>query len=138
YVTLVLRDRLAEGVKQSGTILLERDSLPAYLAKRRWFSAKGQKIEAVRFAYVAPLPGGERELLMAEIETRIDGATQRWQMPLSMVWEDETTGPLPNQLALSRVRRGRRVGLLTDAFAVPSFALQMLQALAEGTRIETD
>ncbi|HSI02195.1 MAG TPA: maltose alpha-D-glucosyltransferase [Reyranella sp.] len=138
YVTLVLRERLAEAVKQSAAILLERDALPAYLTKRRWFSAKGQKIEALHFAYVAPLPGGDRELLMAEIETRIDGATQRWQMPLSMVWEDETTGPLPGQLALSRVRRGRRVGLLTDAFAVPSFATTVLQLLANRATIETD
>ena len=69
--------------------MLERDALPAYLAKRRWFSAKDQKIDAVHIAYTAPLPGGDRELLMAEIETRIDGATQRWQMPLSIFWEDE-------------------------------------------------
>jgi maltose alpha-D-glucosyltransferase/alpha-amylase len=35
------------------------------------------------------------------------------------------------------VRRGRRVGLVTDAFAVPSFALQMLKAMAERKEIET-
>ncbi len=139
YVTLVLRDGIAANLKQAdSTALLEGDALPAYLDKRRWFSAKGQTIESARIAYTAPLPGGDRELLMAEIETRIDGATQRWQMPLSMVWEDETSGPLPGQLALSRVRRGRRVGLLTDAFAVTAFAVQMLQAMAEGTQIETE
>ena len=90
--------------------------------KRRWFSAKGQKIESARIAYTAPLPGGDRELLLAEIETQIDGATQRWQMPLVDRLGRRAGGPLPGQLALSRVRRGRRVGLLTDAFAVPSFA----------------
>src|SRR5438045_1867311 len=103
YVTLVLRDGLANALKQPATSsLLERDSLPAYLAKRRWFSAKDQKIESAHLAYTAPLPGGDRELLLAEIETRIDGATQRWQMPLAIAWEDEPAGPLPGQLALSR------------------------------------
>src|SRR4051812_40039852 len=138
YVTLVLRDGLANGLRQSAGSLLEREPLPAYLAKRRWFSAKGQHIETAHLAYMAALPGGDRELLLAEIETRIDGATQRWQMPLSVAWEDEPTAPLPIQLALSRVRRGRRVGLLTDAFALPGFALQMLQALADRAEIATD
>src|SRR5205807_3786153 len=41
------------------------------------------------------------------------------------------------QLALARVRRGRRTGLLTDAFTLPAFAHQMLGALAHGARIET-
>jgi maltose alpha-D-glucosyltransferase/alpha-amylase len=139
YVTLVLRDALANGLRLPGnTSLLERDALPAYLLKRRWFSAKDQTIESAHIAYTVPLLGGDRELLLAEIETRIDGANQRWQMPLAIVWEDEPPAPLPHQLALSRVRRGRRVGLLTDAFAVPSFALQMLQALAGRAEIETD
>jgi len=138
FATLVLRDALAGGLRQLASSLLEREALPAYLTKRRWFSAKGQTIESARIAYTARLPGGDRELLLAELETRIDGVTQRWQMPLSIVWEDETSGPLPGQLALSRVRRGRRVGLLTDAFAVASFAVQMLQAMAEGTQIEME
>ncbi|MBV8575470.1 MAG: maltose alpha-D-glucosyltransferase, partial [Acetobacteraceae bacterium] len=139
YVTLVLRDGLASGLKlPEAASLLERDALPAYLTKRRWFSAKDQKIDQVHIAYTAPLPGADRELLMAEIETKIDGATQRWQMPLSVFWEDEPPAPLPNQLALSRVRRGRRVGLMTDASALPSFALPTIKALARRSEIECD
>jgi len=139
YVTLVLRDSLDSVLRQpiNGS-LLERDALPAYLAKRRWFGAKGRPLQSVHIAYTAPLPGGDRELLLAEIETRIDGAAQRWQMPLTIFWDDEPPAPLPTQLALSRVRRGRRVGLLTDAFALPSFAHQMLKALAGQSEIETD
>ena len=75
--------------------------------------------------------------MLAEIETKTDGETSRWQLPLSVVWEDEPAAALPSQLALARVRRGRRVGLLTDAFALPAFARRMLGALAEATRIET-
>jgi maltose alpha-D-glucosyltransferase/alpha-amylase len=138
YVTLVLRDSLGTGLRQpEAGSLLDREALPAYLAKRRWFSAKDQKIESVHIAYTTPLPGGDRELLLAEIETKIGGAVQRWQMPLTVFWEDEPAAPLPNQLALSRVRRGRRVGLVTDAFALPSFALQVLKAMAERAEIET-
>ncbi len=136
YVTVVLRDGLGDALCQSASGLLERDTLPAYLAKRRWFSAKDQKLEQARIAYTARLPGGDRELLLAEIETKTDGAISRWLLPLSMAWEDNLTAALPGQLAMARVRRGRRVGLLTDAFALPSFAIQMLTALADATFID--
>jgi maltose alpha-D-glucosyltransferase / alpha-amylase len=137
YVTVVLREGLANALRQGGAALLERDALPAYLAMRRWFSAKDQKLEQARVTYLAPLPGGDRELLLAEIETSTDGTTTRWMLPLSMSWDDEPTAALPSQLAIARCRRGRRVGLLTDAFSLTPFAVQMLTALADGTSIET-
>ena len=40
------------------------------------------------------------------------------------------TDALPQQLALTRVRRGRRVGFLTDAFAVDALPLAVMRALA--------
>ncbi len=137
YVTLVLRGSLAEVLEQSAATLLERDTLPAYLAKRRWYSAKGATLQSARLAYTARLPGGDRDLLLSEIETNAGGTTSRWLLPLSMAWEDEPTSALPNQLAMARVRRGRRVGLLTDAFALPGFAQQMLTSLADGAEIDT-
>jgi maltose alpha-D-glucosyltransferase/alpha-amylase len=137
YVTVVLRDGLAEALRQSASALLERDVLPAYLAKRRWFSAKDQKLEQARISYLAALPSGDRELVLSEVETTTDGAQTRWLLPLSVSWEDEQTSALPGQLAVARVRRGRRVGLLTDAFALTPFALQMLTALADGVSIES-
>ena len=138
YVTLVvLREGLAAALGQSANTLLERDVLPTYLAKRRWFSAKDQKISSARIAYTASIPDGDRELLMSETETQIDGVTNRWLLPLSMQWDDETAGPLPGQLAVARVRRGRRVGLLTDAFAISSFATTIANAMAEGKEIDS-
>ena len=137
FVTLVLRDKLADGLKLSAEPLLNRDTLPAYLTKRRWFSAKEKTLGTAKLAYTARLPGGDRELLLAEVETQSAGETARWLLPLSIVWEDESSAALPNQLALARVRRGRRVGLLTDAFALQSFAQQMTTLLADGAAIET-
>jgi maltose alpha-D-glucosyltransferase/alpha-amylase len=57
FATLVLRDSLAIGLRQSASSLLEREALPAYLAKRRWFSAKGRAIESARIAYTAQAAG---------------------------------------------------------------------------------
>ena len=41
-------------------------------------------------------------------------------------------------LALARVRRGRRTGLLTDAFALPSFAHRFVTCLASGKEFACD
>ena len=40
----------------------------------------------------------------------------------AILWEDDRRRALPHRLALARVRRGRRIGLLTDAFSLPGFA----------------
>ena len=138
YVTIVMRDRFLEAISQTVAMqLLERETLPAYLTKRRWFSAKGQSLSSVRIAYAVRLPGNSREIVLSEIETVTDGVTNRWLLPMSTIWEDEPQAALPSQLALSRVRRGRRIGLLTDAFTLQEFGQQMLCALADRQSVET-
>ena len=57
----------------TATGTLERDILPPYLAKRRWFAMKDQTLKAVRLASLLPLPGADRELLLAEVETETAG-----------------------------------------------------------------
>ena len=131
YQTIVLRGRLADALLTAkGT--LERDILLPYLAKRRWFAMKDQTLKAVRLTSLLPLPGADREQLLAEVETETPGASARWLLPLAIVWEDQQTGPLPTQLALARVRRGARVGLLTDAFSIADFATAALAGLSSG------
>ena len=136
YITVVVRARLAEGVQAIAPVL-EREALPGYLAKRRWFGAKDQQLRGVRFGAFPRLPGVERDLLLSEIEVTTDEGSSRWLLPLGTNWEDEQASALPGQLALSRVRRGRRVGLLTDAFALPEFARGMLAAMADGASIDS-
>jgi len=136
YITLVTRNSVADAIESADGKALMRDVVPSYLIKRRWFSAKDQTLKSAKIRYLTPLPGKDREVLLAEIETQ-SGDTNRWQLPMSVVWDDEPQVALPNQLALARVRRGRRTGLLTDAFSLPYFALRVVNAMADGRRIET-
>ncbi len=131
YQTIVSRNRLADALL-AGRAVLEREILPAYLAKRRWFAMKDQALRAVRLASLVPLPNAENEMLLADIETDTQGGSARWLLPLAIAWEERPTGPLPAQLALARVRRGARVGLLTDGFSLPEFASAILTGLAAG------
>jgi maltose alpha-D-glucosyltransferase/alpha-amylase len=132
FVTMVMRDNLAKTLSTSNHNLIEQESLPQYIAKRRWFGLKDQAIEKTRIANYTDIGGGDREIILTEIEVRTKGVESRWLLPLAILWEDEPSAALPNRLALARVRHSRRLGILTDAFALPTFAHRIIAALAAG------
>jgi maltose alpha-D-glucosyltransferase / alpha-amylase len=132
---VVIGDSLAKTLATSAAKLIEDETLPQYLAKRRWFGLKDQAIKSARLTNVAKIGDDAHEVLFSEIEVKTTGATTRWLLPLGILWEDEPSDALPSRLALARVRRGRRTGLLTDAFALPDFARQVIAALAVGKEV---
>jgi maltose alpha-D-glucosyltransferase/alpha-amylase len=137
YQTLVMRRSLADAIVASRNVL-ERDILPSYVPKRRWFSAKDQALGHLKVALIASLPGADRDVLLTEIETELADGPARWLLPLSVYWEDEPNAALPAQLALARVRRTSRVGLLTDGFTVPSFAHAVMTGFAEAKHVSAE
>jgi maltose alpha-D-glucosyltransferase/alpha-amylase len=137
YRTIVARGPLMTALADARG-MLEQEILPTYLGMRRWFAAKDQKIQSVRLAYLVQFPYADREVVLAEIETESDGGVAHWQLPLSIWWEDDPSLALPTQLALARVRRVNRVGLLTDGFAVGAFAHTIMSRFIEGSHIQTD
>lgn len=122
--------------------VLEHEILPGYLGLRRWFGAKDAQLERTRLVYYTPLVRGDNNLLLAEIETDTRDAsgsrTDRYFLPLGISWDaSATAAPLPQQLALARVRSGRNVGFLTDAFSLPTLAPALLRAFAAKAIIQT-
>jgi maltose alpha-D-glucosyltransferase / alpha-amylase len=133
YVTIVIRDGLAKGLVGSNVKLIEQEALPQYIPKRRWFGLKDHPITDTVITDVTNIGDDAREILLSEIEVQTDDrVTTRWLVPLGIVWEDEQPAALPSRLALARVRRGRRLGLLTDAFTLSDFARQVAAAIATG------
>jgi maltose alpha-D-glucosyltransferase/alpha-amylase len=133
FVTMIIRDSLANALSTPAAKLVEDEALPQYIARRRWFALKDQAIKATRVINLINIAEGADEILLSEVEVKTAGAITRWFLPLSILWEeDEPFAALPHRLAVARVRRGRRVGLLTDAFALPSFAYSFVAALAAG------
>ena len=135
FTTLVVRHTLEDLLSGAGLSSLEREVLPAYLPKRRWFASKGERLDAVRIAYAVRLPEAGGAVLLAELEADVGGRKERYALPLGGAREDEP-GPLVQQLALTRLRRGREIGFLTDAFALDSFARAAIKALQNNTRLE--
>jgi len=138
YATLVMRAGLADILNIQGRGVLEREALPAYLPKRRWFASKTERLEGVRLAYAAPMPGTGGGVMFAEVEAALPGRAERYVLPLGVAWEDETSGALAQQLALTRVRRGARVGYLTDAFALDALTRGMIGGLRDHAVVPLD
>ena len=128
FATVVIRTDIAEALLPQGRAILEGEALPAYLPKRRWFAAKDQNLRGTRIAYAVPLPGAQ-EVLLAEVTAEFAGGRENYVLPLAIAWEEERPSPLPQQLALARVRRGRRVGFITDGFAVDALTIGIVDAL---------
>ncbi len=134
YATIVIRRDIEEVLLPQGRQILEAEALPVYVPKRRWFASKSEKLDALSIAYAVKLPG-VYGVLLAEIEAEIGQRAERYVLPLAIAWEDETSGALAQQLALTRIRRGRRMGMLTDGFAVDAFAMAILKLLDGGAPI---
>jgi len=136
YTTFVLRGGPDEMITPQSRREFETAILPPYLLKRRWFAAKDRALDETKVAFTARIGGGREAALMA-VEARHDGGTERYQLPLGIGWDDEISAALPQQMALARVRRGRRTGFLTDAFSLPSFVHELLALLKAGGTVKS-
>jgi maltose alpha-D-glucosyltransferase/alpha-amylase len=87
----------------------------------------------VRLAYGVRF-GTATPVLLSEIEVT---ATAGHPLPTAVrvAAEEQINAALPQQLALSRVRRGRQVGLITDAFVLEPFIRAVLHACQDGLRL---
>ncbi|KPP88770.1 maltose alpha-D-glucosyltransferase [Erythrobacter sp. HL-111] len=132
--TFVLRPGLADVLEGENRQVLEGDILPAYIAERRWFGQKDEDIAGTRIARHAQLAD---DLLLAEVEVRLDSGTSTYALPFGIAWEGEHEGPFAPNLALARTRRGRHVGLLTDGFAVNSFPRAVIRAFRDSAEFDT-
>jgi maltose alpha-D-glucosyltransferase / alpha-amylase len=136
FETLVLRSSLKGGLEERHAHTITRDVLPTYLPIRRWFASKNETLHEARIPWTVPMPYAD-DVLMSEIEAAVGERTERYFMPLGIAWESANASPLPQQLALARVRRGPRVGFLTDGFAVDRWAHGVLQGLCERSTVAT-
>jgi maltose alpha-D-glucosyltransferase/alpha-amylase len=135
FATLVVRHDVEEVLAPGSRAILEGEALPAYLPKRRWFAAKGEPLRGVRIAYARRLPNSNPPVLLAEVEALLPDRTETYLLPLGFARDDENAPALAQQLALARIRRGGRVGFLTDAFAVDGLARGVMAALRNAAEL---
>ena len=131
YQTLVLRSGIGDLLREPAIGALQRDILPTYLPKRRWFSAKNEALKSVAVARTAVLNESGPAMLLAELEVNTAEGGYCFQLPLGALPEEADASAVQHQLAMARLRLGRRVGFLTDAFTLPAFGHRILALLRE-------
>ncbi|MGH7117559.1 MAG: putative maltokinase, partial [Acetobacteraceae bacterium] len=133
--TLVIRHEIGELLSPEPKRMIEQEILSPYLTRRRWFAAKDRKVRRIAIARADIIRGRSDDFLLLEIGVATDGGQDSYLLPVGIVWEDEKPPAIVQQLALARVRRHRRVGFLTDAFAIDALPSAVLASLAAG-RVE--
>ncbi|MFJ1298918.1 maltose alpha-D-glucosyltransferase [Pseudomonadota bacterium AL_CKDN230030165-1A_HGKHYDSX7] len=130
-LTLVLRGKRRGGLAFTDTSqpLLEREVLPAYLARQRWYPADTAPARAqVVSITTLPVASSELECYLTELDT--GAAPTRMQAPLGLCFAD---APVPYPIA--RARRVAEVGTMTDAMLLPEFVRSLVAQFAQQGRL---
>jgi maltose alpha-D-glucosyltransferase / alpha-amylase len=113
---------------------LEREVLPEFLLRQRWFGAKDAHFARFELKHLANLEGSESYPLTL-CETLLPGGnSQRYFLPLSVRWGGEhlhAGAPLLG-FTLCRLRSGARVGALLDAARDEAFIRDLVRTMGEG------
>ena len=134
--TFVIRNGLPDIIAGRQRHVLQAELLPSYILQRRWFQNKDEDVGAIEINAFDALPGAGEDSIFVELLVHIGDRTERYAMPLTVAWDDAPPNPFEAPLAIARVRRGRRVGLLTDAFATPVLARAMIRGLKNAAAID--
>lgn len=108
---------------------LIRDVLPLFLAKQRWFAAKGDRIDHLA---ITGQSLWKQEWLLAKVQVTLPHAgRQTYSVPLALLWEQDgrRLSEVRPQAVLARVCQDGRQGILYDAFADECFCRALLEAV---------
>jgi maltose alpha-D-glucosyltransferase/alpha-amylase len=119
---------------------LEKDILPRFLPRQRWFGGKARRIESVRLVDRADLPAGAATTFWVFIDVRLDdGATQLYLLPLGVMTgaaADELSQAKPSRLLAGLTGPGGE-GILYDALADTDACSALLDAIGNGREYQT-
>jgi maltose alpha-D-glucosyltransferase/alpha-amylase len=119
---------------------LERDLLPRFLQRQRWFAGKAGQVDRVVLTDHAQLASGSHEWLLALTQVRSAIGDARYFLPLAMSFEDdehERTNALAG-MAVSKVRQQAKMGMLGDAMADEAFCRALVEAIGNRRVLKAD
>jgi maltose alpha-D-glucosyltransferase / alpha-amylase len=130
------RISMAEKTRQQ----LERELLPAFVQRQRWYAAKGDPPERVNIVDHAILADGKGEWLLATTEVKSAAGSARYFMPLAIAYEDadEERVRQLGVVAVAKVRQQAAVGVIADAMADEPFCRALVKAIVAGRELKTE
>ena len=140
YLTLVLPHGWVDLFDRHNLPLFEREVVPAFLARQRWFAAKDQRLEGARVVAhgeidVPPAegaPGRPDRILLQIVEALLpDGERQQYFLPLAALWAPSESEARQTLLpvTLAELRQARREGALLDAASQDGLGLALADAI---------
>jgi maltose alpha-D-glucosyltransferase/alpha-amylase len=134
FTTLIASDGWASIFANTQRARLEREVLPDFFFRQRWFGGKDAHFARFELNPHAALEGAASYPLTLCDVLLPGGETQRYFLPLSVQWGSEylrAGAPLLG-FTLCRVRSGARVGALLDGCYDANFVRDFVRALGEG------
>jgi maltose alpha-D-glucosyltransferase/alpha-amylase len=119
---------------------LERQTLPRFVHRQRWYAGKAAPPGRVVLAEHAFVEAGSERWLMALADAQVEGeAPVRYCLPLAIAFEqdDERQRALA-PVAASKVRQQADMGLLGDAMADEGFCRALVQFIGRGASLKTE
>ena len=109
----------------------ERDLMPAFMLRQRWYASKTEPLKSVSLAASAMLESPLGQWLLALFDTQGPLERARYFAPLAIAFDDdneERTREL-GALAVSKVRQQAQVGVLADAMGDEPFCRALIEAI---------
>jgi maltose alpha-D-glucosyltransferase / alpha-amylase len=113
-------------------VLIERECLPRYMARQRWFAGKARTIAAARFLDWHLLRKGRDPAFVALVEVQyLDGSAETYFLPLAFCSGTAAEAVLEQseESVIARMT-GARKGVLHDASAGQDVARELLAMIA--------
>jgi maltose alpha-D-glucosyltransferase/alpha-amylase len=120
--------------------IIERDALPRFLARQRWFGGKARQLTGARFADWASLRAGAQPAFVTIVEaTYADGGREQYVVPLVMLDVDkgvaaERDHPDSVLALVAGARKGVLCDGLVDDATCATLAASMLESRVVNTR----
>jgi maltose alpha-D-glucosyltransferase/alpha-amylase len=112
----------------------ERELMPRFMRRQRWFAAKGEALERATLAAHARLEAKDAQWLLALFDTEGGAGTTRYFAPLSLAFEDTEEERARNlaPVAVTKIRQQASMGVLGDAMADESFCRALVERIGSG------
>jgi len=119
---------------------LERELLPRFMLRQRWYAAKTEALERVSLAEHVMLEADGNQWLLALADAHGPAGPARYFVPLAIALEDhdEERARALGPLAVTKVRQQAKMGFLADAMADEPFCRALVDAIGAGRELRAE
>ncbi|MBK9360050.1 MAG: maltose alpha-D-glucosyltransferase [Rubrivivax sp.] len=127
------------GLAEKTGAQLERDLLPRFLRRQRWYAGKTESVERANLAEHGVLAADGQEWLLSLVDVQGAGGPARYFVPLALAFDDdEERARALAARAVSKVRQQARMGVLADAMADEPFCRALVEAIGRGGTLKAE